>query len=199
MTFRVSPENRATGQPVKTVTARRRFHPIPVVVSPRHRRGHTNGLLVLPRHRRGASKRLSFCPHMAVPTRNGQPAHPHTAVAGRHDQPFHPATAVAARNDRRFGRTRPWQAKNTVVFIKNRRFCPFSFLTMEFHSHFINTGLQPGACGCNALRAASAALTHCGKPLKRLLSSAPFTTGLKPGANERSNRKCKIFLLTPIY
>jgi len=45
---------------------------------------------------------------------------------------------VAARNDGRFGRTRPWQAKNIVVFIKNRHFCPSSFLTMEFHSHFIN-------------------------------------------------------------
>jgi hypothetical protein len=87
--------------------------------------------------------------------------------------------------------------KTTVVSIKNGHFCPFSFLTMEFHSHFINTGLQPGACGCNALRAASAALAHCGKPLKRLLSSAPFSTGLKPGVNERSNRKYKIFLQTP--
>jgi hypothetical protein len=68
-----------------------------------------------------------------------------------------------------------------------------------YHAHFINTGLQPGACGCHALRAASAALTHCGKPLKRLLSSAPFPTGLKPGVNERSNRKYKISLLTPKF
>ena len=40
--------------------------------------------------------------------------------------------------------------------------------------------------------AASAASTPCAKPLKRLSSSSPHSTGLKPGANERHATKCEI-------
>lgn len=65
-------------------------------------------------------------------------------------------------------------------------------LTCKFHSRFINTGLQPGVCGRKEPGAASAALTHCGKPLKRLSPSSPCSTGLKPGVNERSRKKCEI-------
>jgi len=71
-------------------------------------------------------------------------------------------------------------------------------LTRIFHSHFISTGLQPGVCGRKELGAASAAFARGGKPLKRLLSALPFSTGLKPGANEKRDRKCEISGPRPI-
>ena len=71
-----------------------------------------------------------------------------------------------------------------------------------FHGHIINTGLPPGVRRCNAFGAASAAFSGCGNPLKRLLSSPPVSTGLKPGVHERRNKQClavlAVFLLFPV-
>ena len=51
---------------------------------------------------------------------------------------------------------------------------------------FISTGLQPGVTNRNRNRAASAALPHWAKPLKRLSPPDTPATGLKPGANVKA-------------
>jgi len=51
---------------------------------------------------------------------------------------------------------------------------------------FISTGLQPGVTNRNRNRAASAALSHWAKPLKRLSPPDTPATGLKPGANVKA-------------
>jgi NADPH-dependent glutamate synthase beta subunit-like oxidoreductase/dihydroorotate dehydrogenase/Pyruvate/2-oxoacid:ferredoxin oxidoreductase delta subunit len=62
-----------------------------------------------------------------------------------------------------------------------------SFPSLAFRASakpLISTGLQPGESERDDLRAAVAASAQREKPLKRLASSAPHSTGLKPGANE---------------
>ena len=65
-------------------------------------------------------------------------------------------------------------------------------LARIFHSHLINTGLQPGESRPNEPRAASAASAPCQKPLKRLSWFSPAATGLKPGVNENRTSLCEI-------
>jgi hypothetical protein len=68
----------------------------------------------------------------------------------------------------------------------------FGFWPANFIAVSLTPGFSPVSCGHKELGAASAALTHCGKPLKRLWPSSPVSTGLKPGVNERSRKKCEI-------
>ena len=57
------------------------------------------------------------------------------------------------------------------------------------HDHLISTGLQPGDSRQTECPAALAASIPREKPLKRLVSLDPASTGLKPGANENGNDK----------
>ena len=62
----------------------------------------------------------------------------------------------------------------------------FGLIPMSVPSEpIISTGLQPGAAHCHRSRAASAALAHKDKPLKRLSPPGVYATGLKPGANRQ--------------
>ena len=72
-----------------------------------------------------------------------------------------------------------------------------SVLTRMFHSHLINSRLQPGEPRREAHPAASAACLPREKPLKRLSLSSPQITGLKPGVNERRRIKREISRLKP--
>jgi len=65
-------------------------------------------------------------------------------------------------------------------------------LALIFHAGLISTGLQRGGQRGEALGAASAALTACEKPLKRLQPPPLDFTGLKPGANEKGGEKCEM-------
>ncbi len=71
-------------------------------------------------------------------------------------------------------------------------------LTRIFHSHVISTGLQPGDEKQNNHGAASAALTQCAKPLKRLRTIWSDSTGLKPGVNGSHDTEYEISGLIPI-
>ena len=60
------------------------------------------------------------------------------------------------------------------------------FLGLMSSGNFISTGLQPGELRRKENPAASAASGLVEKPLKRLASPTHTDTGLKPGANEKS-------------
>jgi hypothetical protein len=63
--------------------------------------------------------------------------------------------------------------------------------SLTFLQSFISTGLQPGEPRQNEPPAVSTAATLCEKPLKRLWSFSPATTGLKPGANGTRAKDCE--------